>query len=87
MAYTNKDNISDFNSGSGLPGATPLWQDLALVSRQPGYNFTMQINCTFDGKAMTIWGGFGEGASITQANMLQYVALPCPPYNAPLVEV
>lgn len=89
MAYTHKDNIpqASFNTGGGLNGAIFLTEDLALVSRQTGYSFMLKINCRFQGIPMTIWGGFRQGDTITHANMLPYVALPCPPYNQPLVRI
>lgn len=79
------------SQNNGNPQFYP--EDLALVSRQNNFHVLVKFDCIFietdggNGVNTTIWGGFPANVPYEKENMLNYVALPCPPYNVMLQEL
>lgn len=101
MAYSKKENFTNFGEGKGIPyyGSKPRTfdSDLALITNCPGYHCLRMVKAQVEegGKLYdtTIWVGLKEAAKdlddkiITHADIVKFVALGCPPYIRDLIEV
>lgn len=94
MAYSKFEFFKNFGQGQGtIPvyGTSPRTYegDLALLTNCPGYSRIRRINAQIGDDVahdITIWVGIKEGSetvtdqNLTANDVVDYVALSCPPY-------
>jgi hypothetical protein len=75
MALTTKNSITVGGSGNYSPTSQYYGTDMEIVQQQPGAVDFLFTNVIFRGDAITVYA-----ARDNNANLLRYMALPCPPY-------
>ena len=79
MAYTHQTEVSVGGSGNNTP-TTPNYysEDLMIVYTQNGVNSFGPLNVNFRNGSITVIAAWD-----VNENVLQKMALPCPPYHEP----
>ncbi|MEM6967230.1 MAG: hypothetical protein AAF573_20880 [Bacteroidota bacterium] len=99
MAYSKFEFFKNFGQGQGtIPvyGTAPRTYeaDLALLTNCPDYSMIRRVNAQIGDETVhdiTIWVGIKNGsenvtdANLTASNVVDYVALGCPPYVEDLI--